>query len=160
VDASRITLDGSEPIAGSAVRPLLPAERDRTIEVTVLVKRHANPAAEERMARILRGEAPPLSREEAEREMGAAPEALQRIAGFAAECGFTVVEASAAKNSVKVSGSAAQMAAAFGADLGYERVAGTEYLTYRGPLTIPAALQDIVAGVLGLDDRPVARLRE
>jgi len=33
---------------------------------------------------------------------------------------------------------------------------GQEYLTYSGNLTIPASLQGIVEGVLGLDRRPAA----
>jgi len=73
---------------------------------------------------------------------------------FAASAGLTIVESSLAKRSVRVSGTVAQMQAAFGVT---PRSAAGGAFFYEGALTIPAALEGIVTAVLGLDQRPVAR---
>ena len=115
------------------------------------------PGAQESLDKILRGEAAPLSRCQAEQALGAAPEDLQRVADFAAEYGLTVVETSAAKRSVKVSGTAAQMNAAFSVKLGYDGTAPGAVLSYQGTISIPASLDQVITGVLGLDQTPVAK---
>ena len=139
------------------LRRLRPAEASKTIEATIVVRRRANQAAQEILEKLMRGEAGAMPREQAAEELGAAPEDLQRVSDFATLHGLTVVEKSAAKRNVKVSGTVAQMDDAFGTRLMCAEVAGGEFLTYRGVLTIPAALKDIVVAVLGLDRRPVAR---
>ena len=130
------------------------APPDAVLEATILLRRRADPETEERLARILRGEAEPLSREEAADSLGADPVELHRAMEFAASAGLTIVESSLAKRSVRVSGTVAQMQAAFGVTL---RSAAGGAFFYEGALTIPAALEGIVTAVLGLDQRPVAR---
>src|SRR5947209_12649110 len=111
--------------------------------------------SQENLDKILRGEAPPLSRSQAGEALGAAPDDLKRVSDFAAEYGLTVIETSAAKRTVKVAGTVAQMNAAFGVRLGYAADGGV--MTYQGTLTIPPSLDGIITGVLGLDQTPVAK---
>ncbi len=101
----------------------------------------------------MRGEAPPMSREEAAGTLGADPAELQQVSEFAASYGLTVTQANPAQRAVKASGSVAQMEAAF--DVKLHSCGG--HLCYDGPLNIPASLDGIIEAVLGLDQRPVAR---
>ncbi len=77
---------------------------------------------------------------------------IAAVEAFASHYGLQVTEASAAKRTVKVSGSAEALGRAFGVTL---RACG-EYIAYQGPLTIPDNLSGIVMAVLGLDTRPIA----
>jgi kumamolisin len=105
----------------------------------------------------MRGDAPAIPREQAAELLGTDPEDLQRVADFAVSFGLTVTESSPQKGSVAVSGTVPQMEAAFGVKLLSCEMDGKVFITYEGVLTIPAALDQIVAAVLGLDQRPVAR---
>jgi Pro-kumamolisin, activation domain len=79
-------------------------------------------------------------------------QAIAAVEAFARQYGLQVTEASAAKRTVKVSGSAQALGRAFGVTL----EAFGEYIGYQGPLTIPDNLSGIVMAVLGLDTRPIA----
>jgi len=80
-------------------------------------------------------------------------EDVKAVEGFATDYGLRVTEASAAKRTVKVSGSPQSLGRAFGVELhGFG-----SYVAYQGPLTIPDKLSGIVMAVLGLDTRPIAR---
>ncbi len=127
------------------------------LDATILVRGRPSAGIQQRIERILRGEEPALSREEAAAVLGADSEDLKRVADFAASHGLNVTESSAAKRSVKVSGTVAQMEAAFAVQLRCCEIGGRTYLYYEGALTIPASLNQVIAGVLGLDQRPVAR---
>jgi kumamolisin len=127
------------------------------VDATILVRRRPAKGIEPRIEAILRGEAPPLSRENAAEFLDADPVDLQKVASFAASYGLTVTESSPAKRTAKVSGTVSQMEAAFGIKLYSCEIAGKVYLFYESALTIPASLDGIIIGVLGLDQRPVAR---
>ena len=88
---------------------------------------------------------------------GADPADIAAIEAFAHENGLTVVESSAARRSVVLKGTAANMQTAFGTTLAHYTIAAGEYRGRTGPLTIPANLHDIVTAVLGLDNRPIAK---
>jgi hypothetical protein len=52
------------------------------------------------------------------------------------------------------------MSSAFGVSIGsVSDSSGNTYLTYRGTISVPAELKDIVTAVLGMDQRPVAQRR-
>ncbi len=74
------------------------------------------------------------------------------VEAFAKQYGLQVTEASAAKRTVKVCGSAEALGRAFGVTL----KAFGDYIGYQGPLTVPDNLSGIVMAVLGLDTRPIA----
>ncbi len=115
------------------------------------------PGAQQRIDEILRGEAPPVPREQAAEMLGADPADVAKVEAFAARYGLTVTESTPAMRSVKVSGTVAQMEAAFESKLHCCEIAGKPHLCYEGALTIPAELDQVITGVLGLDQRPVAR---
>jgi kumamolisin len=88
---------------------------------------------------------------------GADPTDIAAIEAFAHDNGLTVSERSAARRSVVLKGTAANMQKAFGTTLAnYQTAAGT-YRGRTGSITIPANLQGVVTAVLGLDNRPVAK---
>ncbi len=88
---------------------------------------------------------------------GATEADIDRVVAFAATYGLVVVETSRARRSVFVSGTAAQFAAAFGTPIDDYAFHGGTYRGRSGELSIPAALEDVVEGVFGIDNRPVAR---
>jgi len=130
------------------------------VHATVIVCRRAAPEWQARLDAIMRGEARPMSRDEAARSLGADPEDLRKIEEFAKAYGLTVTESNAQQRSVKISGTAAQMEAAFGVKLRLCRSGSQSYLYYDETLTVPRSLTGTVEGVLGLDQRPIARPRE
>jgi kumamolisin len=79
--------------------------------------------------------------------------------------GLTVISTDTATRQVKASGTAAQMAEAFGTQL--TRVASplpagegvVEHRARQGDIQVPTELDGVVTGVLGLDDRPQAAPR-
>ena len=78
---------------------------------------------------------------------------------FAKTHGLVVVETNAARRSVFLSGRAADFAAAFGTTITpFEHDGGT-YRGRTGTLTVPAELVDLIEGVFGIDDCPVAKTR-
>jgi len=85
-----------------------------------------------------------------------------RVAGWAAASGVHVSAVDPATRRVIVHGEATRLAALFGTRL--ERFVGpgprghdVEYRGYLGSLQVPHALDGVLEGVFGLDDRPVAR---
>jgi kumamolisin len=155
-------------IAGSARRPMAgsrargPADPDERLEVSVLLRppsrEQVRKRAEAMIDRRMRGR---LSPEEERREHNnfravhdADPADLDRVEQFARQNGLSVVERSAARRTVVLSGVVKDFDKAFGVDLEkYEYPDGT-YRGRTGPVQLPVELKDTVAGVLGLDDRP------
>lgn len=124
-----------------------------------MVRRRPGAGIQERIAGIMRGQAPALSREQAAESLSADPAEIQQVSGFASSHGLTVIESSAEKGSVRISGTVAQMEAAFGVKLRACKTGGQTYIAHEDAVTIPAALDQVIVGVLGLDQRPVASPR-
>jgi hypothetical protein len=97
-----------------------------------------------------------LSRDEFTSQYGADPADLNRVADFAKAAGLTVTESSAARRTVVLSGTVAQIGAAFGVTLGKYKSADQEYRGREGFISVPAELKDVVEGVFGLDNRRMA----
>jgi kumamolisin len=98
-----------------------------------------------------------LTREEFEARHGADPQDFGKIENFATEHHLAVVEADAARRAVVLTGTSASVSAAFGVRrLRYDSPSGS-YCGHSEPVHIPAALEGIVEGVLGLDDRRQAK---
>jgi kumamolisin len=98
-----------------------------------------------------------LSREEFATRHGADPNDLAKIAAFAHEYGLTVVESSPAKRSVKLSGTVEALSAAFKVKLHRFKKADLSYRGRTGAVYVPEEISQIVVGVHGFDNRPVAR---
>ena len=159
-NANRATVRGSErtPLADAKATGLVPA--DERFEVTVRVRRktalstmancgfHADQAPAARRY---------LSREQYASDHGADQTDLAKVAAFAHAHGLVVVETSAARRSVFLSGTAAQFSSAFGTSIDNYEHDGATYRGRTGTLSVPAELSSIVEGVFGIDDRPIAR---
>jgi kumamolisin len=89
---------------------------------------------------------------------GADHQDMAAIEAFAHEYGLTIAQCSAARRTVVVTGTAANIQAAFDTKLAhYTLPSGRKYRGRAGSISIPADLQGIVTAVLGLDNRPVAK---
>jgi hypothetical protein len=98
-----------------------------------------------------------LTREEFAAQHGAAQADLDKVAAFAQAHGLTVAESSAARRTVVLSGTVAQMEAAFGVSLGHYETPTESYRGREGFVHVPEEIAEIVESVLGLDNRPIAR---
>ncbi len=68
-----------------------------------------------------------------------------------------VIEASLARRSIVLEGTVAALEAAFGTKLVMYRAGNATFRGRTGVLTLPSALESVVSGVFGLDERPQAR---
>jgi kumamolisin len=156
---ARIPLKGSEraPLPGSrAVGPADPSER---AEVSVLLRRRGKQALRDRVRRIAGGDrsSPPLSREEFARQFGAEAADIAALKAFATQHGLSVIQEDAARRTVILSGTVAQLEAAFGVKLQrFEHPRGA-YRGRQGAIHLPSELDGVVEAVLGLDNRPQAQ---
>src|SRR5439155_4665151 len=73
---------------------------------------------------------------------------------FAREYGLEVLWSDAARRSVGLAGSVAEMQKAFRTELAYYESPLGAYRGRTGPVRVPVELADVVEAVLGLDDRP------
>lgn len=136
--------------------PIDPRER---VEVSVMV-RPRRPLAELE-ARLNQPDAGVLSREEFAASYGADPADLAKVATFASQHGLQVVESDAARRTVRLTGTAADVSAAFGVQFVVDRTtAGGPFRGYTGAIQTPPELHGVIEGVFGLDNHPVARPRD
>ncbi len=87
------------------------------------------------------------------------PDDIALVEKFAHEYQLTVYENSIGKRQDVLTGTAAAMTKAFGADLVCYRAekTGHNFRGRTGALSIPSELEGIVVAVLGLDTRPIAK---
>jgi len=140
------------------LRPTEAADPNEALEVTIVIRRPA--AANHVAADLLAGRHSRKTREDIETQLAADPADMQAVIDFARSHGLTVVEQSAEKCTVRVAGTLQQMNMAFGIHLAY--VAGTggsRFLSYDGPLKVPAQVSLAITAVLGLHREPVASPR-
>lgn len=151
----KIKLKGSERKALPGSTPVGAVDPNETVRVTVFLRRKSgNPT-------VTNGTGPArhLSHEEFAQRHGANPADIALVEKFAHQSQLTVVESSARKRRVILTGTAQLMTKAFGAKLVCYKVAGTGH-NFRGrtdSLSIPAELEGVVVAVLGLDTRPIAK---
>jgi len=137
-----------------------PAQPDQHIEVTLRIRPRGEIEPKRREATLRRHlkERRYLTREELAASHGTSPEDIAKIAAFAQVHNLAVSHASEPRRSVWLAGTVAQMSAAFGVQLQeYDHPQGGTFRGRTGPIMIPAALEGIVVGVFGLDNRPQAR---
>jgi kumamolisin len=144
----RATIEGSgrTPLPGATrVASVDPHER---VEVTIVLSRP--PQREPRPgARV--------SRDDFAAAHGARAADIDAVSRFAHDAGLTVVDTQPARRTIRVAGPADAVQAAFGTELGYYESPRGRYRGRTGPLTLPADIAPLVAAVLGLDDRPIAK---
>ena len=158
VTDDRVAIFGSEVNRSGALRPTEAADPNEAIEATIVIRRPAT--AQHAAADLLAGRHSGKTREEIETQLAADPADVKTVIDFARRHGLTVVEQSPVKRAVRVAGTLQQMNIAFGIQLAY--VAGTggsRFLSYDGPLKVPAAVSPAITAVLGLHREPVASPR-
>ena len=156
--SDRTTLRGSTPALVKGAHALGPVPADERFEVTVRIRRRAPLPASSHSV-------PPggslasrdyLTREQYAASHGADAADIAKVVEFARQAGLAVVDTSAARRSVFLSGTAQQFAAAFGTSI--EQVELDSGIARRrtSPIQVPAELTDIVEGVFGIGDTPTA----
>ncbi len=150
----RVEGTNRSPLPGaSLVGPADPAER---VSVSIRVRRRGDAPP---IGDFAQSSVPParLTREEFATTYGADPADIERIEAFANDHQLTVEETSIPRRTVVLSGTVAQLGAAFAVDLGRYQAGETSYRGRDGHVNLPADLVPLVEGVFGLDNRPQAR---
>jgi kumamolisin len=97
-----------------------------------------------------------LTRDELVAQSSAAQADIDKVADFARSHGMQVVGTSAARRTVRISGTVAQANSAFAVDLGRYESPEENYRGREGPINLPNDVADVVQGVFGLDNRRMA----
>jgi kumamolisin len=165
-------IEGSERRAARGAEKLGPADPNEKFSVTIVLRRRPDgPPLPDLLSpgAMSFGASRRLSRDEFAAKYGASEDDIQRVTRFAEAHGLTVVDVDAAARSIIVSGTVAQMSAAFAVDLNMYRAPlprgrktrdGQVQQTYRGRegfVHVPADLAPIVVGVFGLDNRKITK---
>jgi kumamolisin len=152
-----VPLRGSERAALPGVQPAGDLDQNASIVVTLLLRRRAAVPA------VLVTGPETLTSEQLGTRYGSDPADVALVAEVLGRYGLTVTESHTASRRLKVTGTIAELSAAFGTTLTLvtsPHPDGTGPVTHRyrsGGLAVPAELSGIITAVLGLDDRPQAR---
>ena len=155
-----IKLPGSVRKAMAGAKAGKTVDADDQIEVTVRIRGRvqASPEALMKIGAQKPGERRPLSREEFAEQYGADPADFDKVEAFAHDHGLAVSAASPGQRTIRLKGSAASLSEAFGVQLRHYTKGGADPFRGRtGSIYIPKDLKDIIVGVHGLDNRPVAK---
>jgi kumamolisin len=154
-----VAIPGSlkRPLPGAT--PIGPAPKDERLEVTIRLRsRKPLPSAAD-MLKPSTAALPILSHDEFEQSYGAAPKDIAAIRKFAKANNLAVVRESESRRSVILSGIVGDFNRAFKVTLKtYAYPKGT-YRGRTGSINVPASLAQIVEGVFGMDNRPMAKRR-
>lgn len=153
-------------IEGSDRKPLPDAERiggidrKRQMDVTVVMRR--------RSGAVVRAATAPAGgdvaawrrdlREQLAREGGADTGELDAVTTYLTGRGLTIKSADAGQRRIVVQGDVDQMEAAFNVELDLYQAGDIRYRGREGHVCLPPGIADYVEAVLGLDDRPQARV--
>ena len=122
------------------------------LTVTLLLRRKTGAA---KQAQIVAADAQRPTREEFANSRGADPGELDKVVDFAKQAGLEVVEADAARRSVIVRGSVADVDKAFAVQLNDYQYEHGKYRSHDGAVNLPSSIADYVEAVVGLTNRPV-----
>jgi kumamolisin len=153
--SNRAPLDGAQRVG--------PVDPHSDVTVSVLVRRGGSHDAAAGVAQI--AETPPAERQhidpaEFAARYGASPNDLAKVREFAEHAGLTVTDSSAARRTVVLRGSAADMSKAFDVELAeYEHPRLGRYRGRTDTVGVPQDLGDVVEAVVGLDNRKQAQPR-
>ncbi|HUK89311.1 MAG TPA: protease pro-enzyme activation domain-containing protein, partial [Blastocatellia bacterium] len=152
-------LVGSERDPMPGARSVGKTDPNERLEVSVRIRRPAGEQFHSRLSNIIGGgkSAAHMTREEYANNFAAQDSDIAAVKKYAAAHQLAVVQESAERRTVKLSGTVAQFNAAFGVDLQTFEYDGGSYRGRTGPVTLPPELKDIVEGVFGLDNRPQAK---
>jgi kumamolisin len=161
VKVKRVALSESARQLPKGSKVLGAADKEQHAEVSIRIRAKQSSGLDDSAAMAL-GAQPPsrrqyLSREEFAARAGADPADVAKIEDFAHRQGLNVKSVHLASRTVKLTGTVGAFSAAFGVKLSRVRHRGATYRMRQGSVLIPAELRDIIVGVHGLDNRPVAR---
>jgi kumamolisin len=154
--SGRVALSGSvrEPLPGA--RRVGDVDPGTPVELTIVVRRKQAAPAGPRFE-------PGISRAEAQARLAEAAGAdsadMAAVEAFVRGHGMEVVFSDAAQRRIGVRATAAQAHAAFDVALGEYEADGISYRGREGAVHLPAEIADKVEALMGLDDRPQARMR-
>jgi kumamolisin len=152
----RVVLPGSEKAPVQTDVPHKPTPPRTKITVSVILRRK-NPLKINNRAGRTAGPVR-VTRAEYKKHHAADPADISLVRAFARDHNLKVEPdpTAAARRTLQLTGTAADMQKAFSVELNQKTVGGTEYRVREGSIQIPAALAGPVVAVLGLDNRPQA----
>ena len=155
-----VALKGTARPARRDARLVGPADPSERLTVTVEVRRSPSASPPPELAVV--GAQRPQDRARIDRGAVAAtyaadPGDLEKVAEFAKQYGLTVEESSAARRTVRLSGTVGQMNKAFGVQLNTYQYPGGSYRSREGHVLVPGDLAGVITRVSGLTNRPLAR---
>src|SRR5665213_731597 len=170
IPSKHVALEGSELRHSSATKYLGPADAGEKIRLTIVLRRR--PDGQPMPTFDYYAKVPPnkrrrLSQDEFAARHGASPGDIEKVVKFCESHGLAVVQTHAARRTVAVTGTVAQMNETFAVKLGrYQRTIvdkpgkppKTE--TYRsrdGSVHVPKDLAPVILGVFGLDNRRISK---
>jgi kumamolisin len=146
---SKVKLTGStRPVPANAT--LSDVNKDEIIEVTIRLRRQKALPQEA----ISGGKH--LTREAYADEFAASSDEAEKVEAFAHDHHLSTVEVNLGRRSVIVKGRAEDIEEAFGVTLKCDSTNGSSFRIVMGDIHVPEELKDVVTGVFGLDDRPIA----
>jgi kumamolisin len=158
--SDRVEVPGSERRLIAGHQRVGEIDQQTEIEISVYLRSAGDLSWVDREAERPPGERRRVSREDWAQQHGADAADIAAVESFAANGGLAVIRSDPARRLVVLRGTVQAVADAFGAQLAgvFQPADGAQnYRARIGPLTVPAALGDVVTGVFGIDDRPAAR---
>jgi kumamolisin len=160
VPSTHIRIERSERRPARGARRVGPCEPNEKVTVTIVLRRNpsAPPLPSQQKPAVAASKAQRrYSREEFASTFGATQADIDKVSQFAHAFHLTIEEASSAKRTVVVSGTAENMSNAFAVELSRYELPGHTYRGRDGFVHVPKDLAAIITGVLGLDNRRVVR---
>jgi len=158
--SGRVTLAGSERVEVPGSRRVGAVPPDERISVSVVLAPRQRVDAQDRMSAATNeqhGQRSYVAPEDVEKVFGADPASAERVREFAAAHRLSVDDVNLARRTVRLSGTVADVCAAFETSVERFEYEGATYRGRTGALTIPEELDGVITAVFGIDDRPVAR---
>jgi kumamolisin len=155
------TVPGSERFAGPEYQLVGNVDPKDVLTITIRLRRLSSKGelrteAMDLSRRALRARNY-LSRREFTAKHGAAQKDIAKVIAFAHDHGLTIVETSRTKRSVKLSGTVEALCLAFRVELHQYAKGDLHYRARVGSISVPEELSEIIVGVHGFDNRPVAK---
>jgi subtilase family serine protease len=156
--AEMVEIPGSERAEMVGSERVGPVPDDEIVQATIAVRQRPSGARRAaQIAELAPSQRPHLTDQEFSEIYAADQSDVDRVVDVARSAGLQVLEASAETRSVRVSGTAKQFRDLFGVTLQRYRVGNKTFRGRTGPLKVPASVADVIEGVFGIDNRPVAR---
>jgi len=151
-----VPLPGSERQEQPGATRIGSVPADETIHFSVVLRPRQGAPDMEQVALNAAVTGEFLSREELAEAAAPDPADVQAVEEYARRNGLTVEGVDPVTRRVKLAGSAAAVKQAFGVSLDRYEHQGTTFRGRTGPVLVPQSLADIIVGVLGTDDLPIA----